>query len=561
MPRNDVFSLLVFSIALFGLAFPLGGMIASLLQGQVPSLLRWLTPVENFCYRLCGIKPTNEQKARHYLKNLLIFNSVGFMFLLLCLLCQGFLPLNPQNYAGLSWHLAFNTAASFVTNTNWQAYSGEASLSNFSQMIGLTTQNFVSAATGLALVAVIARGLSRKLDGKVGNFEADLVRGVIYILLPLSLVWAILLVSQGVVQSFDSFPTARTIEGAEQVIPLGPAASQVAIKQLGTNGGGFFGVNSAHPFENPTPFSNFLQILAILLLPVAQVIAFGKLLGKPKEGLAILASMLLIFIPLLGFALWAEHQGIPGLGATMEGKEVRFGVTDSVLWGVATTAASNGSVNAMHSSFTPLAGLVFIFQLLTGEVVLGGVGAGFYGMSLYAIITLFLAGLMVGRSPEWLGKKIEAAEVKLALIAILVPSAFILIGVSLGSVMSWGLTSLSHQGPHGLSELLYGFASTVGNNGSAFAGLSANTPVLNTVFGLCMLVGRFVVIIPVVLIAGNLSAKKTIPASSGTFPTDGPLFIFLLVGVVLIFGALTFFPVLALGPIAEHFLMLAGQTF
>lgn len=561
MPRNDVLTIIVYFAALFALAFPLGHMISEVFQGHIPKYLRWLTPLEKLCYNLAGVNSATEQKPKSYLKDLILFNFLGFIFLFCLLLMQGILPLNPQHVSGLSWHLAFNTAASFMTNTNWQAYSGEAALSNLSQMVGLGTQNFLSAATGLGIVAVLARGLTRKLDGRVGNFSSDLVRGTVYILLPLSCILAIFLVAQGVVQSFAAFSSAVTIEGGTQVIPLGPAASQIAIKQLGTNGGGFFGLNSAHPFENPTPFSNFLQVLSILLIPVAQVIAFGKMLKRPKDGYAILCSMLLILIPLLGFALWAEHQGIPGLGASMEGKELRNGVTDSVLWGVTTTAASNGSVNAMLSSFTPLASLVFIFQMLTGEVIFGGAGAGLYGMALYAIITLFLAGLMVGRSPEWLGKKIEAYEVKLAVLALLLPCTLILLGVSLGVVLPWGLSALSHQGPHGLSELLYGFASTVGNNGSSFGGLSANTPILNTIFGFCMLIGRFVVIIPIVLIAGNLSQKKATPPSSGTFPTDGSLFVVLLSGIVLVFGALTFFPVLALGPIAEHLLMLAGQTF
>ena len=561
MPRNDVLSLLIYFTALILIALPLGRIISRVLQGEIPGFLKLLSPLEKIAYKVSGIHSFPEQRPRQYLKDLLLFNLWGFLFLFACLIFQNYLPLNPQNYAGLSWDLAFNTAVSFVTNTNWQAYSGEASLSNFSQMFGLGTQNFLSAATGLAIVAVLARGLSRTQENKVGNFSSDLVRGTVYILLPLSFFLAIILVSQGVVQNFDHFPTAQTLEGANQIIPTGPAASQIAIKQLGTNGGGFFGVNSAHPLENPTPLSNFFQMLSLLLLPLAQVFAFGKLLKKPKEGRALIASMFLIMIPLLMVALYAEHKGIPGLGATLEGKEVRFGVTDSVLWGVATTAASNGSVNAMHSSFTPLAGLVFLFQILTGEVIFGGVGSGLYGIALYAIITLFLAGLMVGRSPEWLGKKIEAYEVKLSLIALLVPCALILIFVSLGMISSWGLSSLSHGGPHGLSELLYGFASTVGNNGSAFGGISANTPILNTLFGFCMLVGRFVVLIPVVLIAGSLGAKKTIPKSSGTFPTDGPLFVVILSGVIIVFGALTFFPVLALGPIAEHLLMLSGMTF
>jgi K+-transporting ATPase ATPase A chain len=553
MPRHDVLTIVVFFSALFILAFPLGGMIAKILSGEAPSFLKWLSPLEKIILKLAMINQS-EQKAKFYLRDLLIFNFIGFLFLLFILLTQGFLPLNPMNYTGLNFPLAFNTAVSFMTNTNWQAYSGEASLSNFSQMVGLTSQNFLSAATGLSIVAVLARGLSRKEDNKVGNFAVDLVRGIVYLFLPISFLFALFLITQGVVQSFAAFPEILTLEGLKQVIPLGPAASQVAIKQLGTNGGGFFGMNSAHPFENPTPLSNFFQTLAILLIPVAQVIAFGKLLKRPKEGYAILSSMLMIFIPLLLLSVFSEN-----IWPTMEGKEVRFGLTESALWGAATTAASNGSVNAMHSSMTPLSGLAYIFQMLTGEVVLGGVGAGLYGMALYVIITLFLAGLMVGRSPEWLGKKIEAAEVKLALIAILVPSALVLLGVSLGSVVEWGTSSISHKGPHGLSELLYNFASVLGNNGSAYGGFNANTPILNMIFGFCMLIGRFVVIIPIVLIAGNLGAKKIIPQSSGTFPTDGWLFTLLLTGVVIIFGALTFFPLLALGPIAEQFLMMAGQ--
>jgi K+-transporting ATPase ATPase A chain len=553
MPRHDVLTIVVFFSALFILAFPLGGMIAKILSGEAPSFLKWLSPLEKIILKLAMINQS-EQKAKFYLRDLLIFNFIGFLFLLFILLTQGFLPLNPMNYTGLNFPLAFNTAVSFMTNTNWQAYSGEASLSNFSQMVGLTSQNFLSAATGLSIVAVLVRGLSRKEDNKVGNFAVDLVRGIVYLFLPISFLFALFLITQGVVQSFAAFPEILTLEGLKQVIPLGPAASQVAIKQLGTNGGGFFGMNSAHPFENPTPLSNFFQTLAILLIPVAQVIAFGKLLKRPKEGYAILSSMLMIFIPLLLLSVFSEN-----IWPTMEGKEVRFGLTESALWGAATTAASNGSVNAMHSSMTPLSGLAYIFQMLTGEVVLGGVGAGLYGMALYVIITLFLAGLMVGRSPEWLGKKIEAAEVKLALIAILVPSALVLLGVSLGSVVEWGTSSISHKGPHGLSELLYNFASVLGNNGSAYGGFNANTPILNMIFGFCMLIGRFVVIIPIVLIAGNLGAKKIIPQSSGTFPTDGWLFPLLLTGVVIIFGALTFFPLLALGPIAEQFLMMAGQ--
>lgn len=546
MPRQDVLVVLLFLVSLFFFGIPLGRLIAAVLEGKIPGIFRVLIPVERLIYKICAIYSEEDQRPKLYLRNLLLFNLIGVLFL------SGLLLIDPK---GISWDLAFNTAISFVTNTNWQAYSGEVSLSNISQVLGLTVQNFFSAATGLSLVAVISRGLSRKLDGRVGNFGVDVVRVIIYVLLPLSLILALSLISQGVVQNFSEYVPSVSIEGTKQLIPMGPAASQIAIKQLGTNGGGFFGMNSAHPFENPTPFSNFLQLLSILLIPFSQVVAFGHMLKKPKEGHAILGTMFLIFLPLLCLALYSEHQGIPSLGTTMEGKEVRFGVTESVLWATSTTAASNGSVNSMHSSLTPLTGLVLIFQMLTGEVIFGGAGSGLYGIALYMIITLFLSGLMVGRSPEWLGKKIEAYEVKLALGALLIPGAFILIGTSLGLMHDWGVDSLSHPGPHGLSELLYGFASTLGNNGSAFGGLNANTRVLNVLFGLCMVLGRFVVIIPVVLIAGSFSQKKSSNAGSGSFPTDGPLFVFLLAGIIIIFGALTFFPVLALGPIAEHLLM------
>ena len=554
MPKHDVLSLLGFFILLGGMAWPLAGLITNVFKGEIPGFLKFLTPVENLIYKLAMIRKEEEQKSIFYLRDLLIFNFCGLLFVLGILMGQGFLPLNPENVSGLPWHLAFNTAVSFMTNTNWQAYSGEASLSYFSQVLALTTQNFLSAATGFAILGVLTKGLTRKEDGRVGNFSVDVVRTTLYILIPLSVILAILLVGQGVIQNFSPYIEAVTLQGQDAIIPMGPAASQIAIKQLGTNGGGFFGMNSAHPFENPTPFSNLLQTLAIMLIPFAQVIAFGKMIGNVKQGYSLLMSMLSVLVFFLIVALIAEHSA-----GFLEGKEVRFGVTESTLWGIVTTAASNGSVNAMHSSFSPLAGLTFLFQLLTGEVIFGGVGAGLYGISLYAIITLFLAGLMVGRSPEWMGKKIEAYEVKLALIALLIPSAVILIGVSLGAVSPWGLSSLSHKGPHGLSELIYTFASTAGNNGSAFAGFNANTPFLNTVLGLAMLIGRFVVIIPVVLIFGNLSAKKITPASSGTFPTDGILFSVLLTGVIFVMGALTFFPLLVLGPIAEHLLMQVGM--
>lgn len=564
MLMQEIFYLVFFIVVLFSLAYPLGLLLARVFEGDIPRRVSFLKPFENAIYLASGINPEEKQTAWMYFLNLFIFNLLGFLFVLLILMFQDLLPLNPQNISGLDFYLSFNTAISFMTNTNWQAYSGEVHMSYFSQMVGLTVQNFLSAATGASLIVVIVRGLNQKLETNIGNFWVDMTRMTLYVLLPLSIILTFILISQGVVQSLSAYIEATTLEGVKQVIPMGPAASQVAIKQLGTNGGGFFGVNSAHPFENPTPLSNFLQCLAILLIPVAQVFAFGKMLKKEKQGLAILLSMSVIFFTLLVGSLYSEYNFLPdysGGPVPMEGKELRIGTNESVLWSVATTAASNGSVNSMHSSLSPLSGLMAIFSMMTGEVVFGGVGAGFYGMFLYVILTVFIAGLMVGRSPEYLGKKIEAKEVKLAMIGVLVPSICILVGAGLGAVSDWALTSTTHKGPHGLSEILYAFASASGNNGSAFAGFGANTPVINTILGLCMFIGRFAVIYPVIMIAGSLSSKKTVPMTAGTFPTDSYLFSILLVGVVLIVGALTFFPALTLGPIAEHFAMLNGMTF
>lgn len=564
MLMQEIFYLVFFIVVLFSLAYPLGLLLARVFEGDIPRRVSFLKPFENAIYLASGINPEEKQTAWMYFLNLFIFNLLGFLFVLLILMFQDLLPLNPQNISGLDFYLSFNTAISFMTNTNWQAYSGEVHMSYFSQMVGLTVQNFLSAATGASLIVVIVRGLNQKLETNIGNFWVDMTRMTLYVLLPLSIILTFILISQGVVQSLSAYIEATTLEGVKQVIPMGPAASQVAIKQLGTNGGGFFGVNSAHPFENPTPLSNFLQCLAILLIPVAQVFAFGKMLKKEKQGLAILLSMSVIFFTLLIGSLYSEYNFLPdysGGVVPMEGKELRIGTNESVLWSVATTAASNGSVNSMHSSLSPLSGLMAIFSMMTGEVIFGGVGAGFYGMFLYVILTVFIAGLMVGRSPEYLGKKIEAKEVKLAMIGVLVPSICILVGAGLGAVSEWALASTTHKGPHGLSEILYAFASASGNNGSAFAGFGANTPVINTILGLCMFIGRFAVIYPVIMIAGSLSSKKTVPMTAGTFPTDSYLFSILLVGVVLIVGALTFFPALTLGPIAEHFAMLNGMTF
>ena len=563
MQTEAVFYNLFFLIVLFSLGYPLGLFMARVFEGDIPKRVSFLKPVENLIYKLSGINPEAKFSAMTYFLHLFVFNLLGFVLLLAILMGQQFLPLNPQNFSGLDFPLAFNTAISFITNTNWQAYSGEVSLSYFSQMVGLTTQNFLSAATGLAVIMAIVHGLRQKMEKTIGNFWVDMIRMNLYILLPLSCVLAIILVGQGVVQNLEPYVKALTLEGAEQIIPMGPAASQVAIKQLGTNGGGFFGVNSAHPFENPTPFSNFLQLLSILLIPVAQVFAFGKLVKNEKQGFSIVAAMSVIFVGLLAFSLWSEHTVIPtwANGVPLEGKELRFGSNESVLWSVVTTAASNGSVNAMHSSLSPLTGMVALFNMMTGEVIFGGVGSGFYGMFLYVILTVFIAGLMVGRSPEYLGKKIEAYEVKLAMFGVLIPSALILIGAGAGAISEWALSSASHKGPHGLSEILYAFTSASGNNGSAFGGFNANTPIMNIVLGFCMFIARFAVIYPVIMIAGSLASKKYTPVTAGTFPTDSYLFSILLVGVVLIVGALTFFPALTLGPIAEHFLTINGITF
>lgn len=563
MQTEAIFYNVFFVIVLLSLGYPLGLFIARICEGDIPKRVSFLKPVENLIYRVSGINAQTKFSAPTYFLHLLTFNLMGLVLLILILMGQGFLPLNPQSVSGLDFPLAFNTAVSFITNTNWQAYSGEVSLSYFSQMVGLTTQNFLSASTGLAVIMVVVNGLNQKSEKTIGNFWVDMVRMNLYLLLPLACILALILVGQGVIQNFSPYIKSLTLEGVEQVIPMGPAASQIAIKQLGTNGGGFFGVNSAHPFENPTPFSNFLQMLSILLIPVAQVFAFGKLVKNERQGFSIAAAMSVIFIVLLTFSLWSEFTTIPSWAGDipLEGKELRFGTNESVLWSVVTTAASNGSVNAMHSSLSPLSGLVALFNMMTGEVVFGGVGSGLYGMFLYVILTVFVAGLMVGRTPEYLGKRIEAYEIKLAMIGILIPSALILIGTGLASVSDWALSSLSHQGPHGLSEILYAFTSTSGNNGSAFAGFNVNTPVINIVLGLCMFISRFIVIYAVIMISGSLVAKKYTPVTAGTFPTDSYLFSILLIGVVFIVGALTFFPALTLGPIAEHFLTIYGITF
>ncbi len=523
----------------------------------------WLALPERWLYRFGGVDHSAEMNWKEYSVALVLFNLLGFVALFLLQLLQGVLPLNPARLPGVESLLAFNTATSFTTNTNWQAYGGETTMSYLTQVFGLAVQNFLSAATGMAVVVALARGLARRSSATIGNFWVDLVRGTLYILLPLCVILALALVGQGVVQNFRPYVDVTTLSGASQVLPQGPAASQIAIKQLGTNGGGFFNVNSAHPFENPTPLTNFLEMVSILLIPAALTYTYGRLVGSTRQGWVIFAAMMILFLAGLGVMLATEYGANPvtGVAANLEGKEVRFGVANSILWGAATTAASNGSVNAMHGSFSPLAGGMAMLFIMLGEVVFGGVGAGLYGMLMFVILTVFIAGLLVGRTPEYLGKRIEAREVKMAMLTVLLPSAVILLFSALAAVVDVGLSSRTNYGPHGLSEILYAFASGAGNNGSAFAGLNANTPFYNAMIALAMWIGRFGVILPALAIAGSMAVKKMAPPSAGTFPTDGPLFAIMLVSVVVIVGALTFFPALALGPIVEHFLMQAGRTF
>ena len=542
----------------------LGGFMASVFQGRRHLLSLPLGWLERLTYRIGGVNAADEMNWKQYAGAVLVFNLLGFLATLAIQMFQASLPLNPAAQPNVPFPLAFNTAVSFMTNTNWQAYSGESTLSYVTQMLALGVQNFLSAATGIAVLIALIRGLGRKTATTLGNFWVDLTRATLYVLLPLSFVFAIILIGQGVVQTFSPYVNATTLEGVEHVIPLGPAASQIAIKQLGTNGGGFFGVNSAHPFENPTPFSNFLECLAILLIPAALTYTYGRMIGSLRQGWVIFAAMMLLFVAGFAGSWWAEAQPnpvVPALTTNLEGKEVRFGVMNSVLWSTATTDASNGSVNAMHDSLTPLAGGIALFNLMLGEIVFGGVGAGLYGMLLYVILTVFIAGLMVGRTPEYLGKKIEKTEIIWSAIAVLAPSAVLLIGAAISVVTEAGLAGLGNQGAHGLSEILYAWSSASNNNGSAFGGLTVTSNYYNFGLAVAMLIGRFVVIIPVLAIAGSLVGKKVAPPSPGTFPTTGWLFITLLLGVVIIVGALNHFPVLCLGPIVEHFLMQGGRVF
>ncbi|MBX3721850.1 MAG: potassium-transporting ATPase subunit KdpA [Turneriella sp.] len=563
MKGSDYLQLAVYFTALLIPAPFIGRFMARVFAGERTWLSPVLGPLERITYRLSGIQPTAEMNWKQYAFALVVFNLIGFLAVFALQLWQSHLPLNPQKLPDVPLLLALNTAVSFMTNTNWQAYSGESTLSYLVQLLGLNVQNFVSAATGFATLLAMIRGLISKGGKSLGNFWVDLTRATLYVLLPLSLLFAVLFASQGVVQSFGAYTEAKTLEGGVQQLPLGPAASQIAIKQLGTNGGGFFGANSAHPFENTSPLSNFLQAIAILLLPVACVSMFGYMIRQKKHGYAVLTAMFVVFAAGLAVMLIFEHRANPVFGdlANLEGKELRFGVTNSVLWGAATSAASNGSVNAMHDSFQALPGMITMFQIMLGEVVFGGVGAGLYGMLTHVIITVFLAGLMVGRTPEYLGKKIEAREVKWAMLAIVVPSAVILIGSALAVLLPSALGSLNNRGPHGLSEILYAFSSAAGNNGSAFAGLNANTDFYHIELSICMFVGRFAVIVPILAIGGSMAVKKILPQSAGTFRTDSTVFIVLLVGEIIIVGGLTFFPALTLGPIVEHFLVPAAKLF
>ena len=560
---NEAIQLILFIIALVALSPLLGRYMAKVFMGEkhiMKPVFGWL---EKSVYHVSGIKSEEEMNWKTYLSGVLLFNLFGMVLLFLLQMFQAYLPLNTEKLPNVSWHLSFNTAASFITNTNWQSYSGENTLSYLVQMMGLTVQNFVSAATGIAVVLALIRGLTRKTTDALGNFWADMTRSVIYVLLPLSIILTMVFVSQGAVQTFSHYVKATTLQGTEQVIPLGPAASQSVIKQLGTNGGGFFNANAAHPFESPTPFTNFLEMLALLIISAGLVFTFGHYMKSKRQARAIFITMFILFAVGLAISLWSEysHNNVLNISGNMEGKETRFGVANSVLYSVVTTDASCGAVNCMHDSLSPLSGMVSMFNLMLGEIIFGGVGSGLYGIIIFIILTVFIAGLMVGRTPEYLGKKVEAFEMKMAILAVLAPSIVIKLFSAIACSVPAGLSSLNNAGPHGLTEILYAFSSAAGNNGSAFAGLNANTVFYNLMIGFGMLIGRFGVIVPVMAIAGSMAKKKITPVSSGTFRTDNWLFVMLLISVILIVGGLTFFPPLALGPIVEHFLMNLGVTF
>jgi K+-transporting ATPase ATPase A chain len=568
----------LYLLLLLLLAKPLGAYMARVFQGERVLLTPAVGRIERFIYRIAGIRSDEEMDWKTYAVVMLLFNFAGLILVYALQRLQSVLPINPQHLVAVKPDLAFNTAVSFATNTNWQSYAGESTMSYLTQMIALTVQNFVSAATGIAILVALVRGFVRHSAKTIGNFWVDMTRSVLYVLLPLSIILAVILVTQGVVQTFHGSQQVALVQSTQdaggqtvnqQVIAVGPAAAQVAIKQLGTNGGGFFNVNSAHPFENPTPLSNLLEMLAILLIPAALCYTFGKMVGDTRKGWALLAVMTIIFVAMLSVSVWAEQRGNPALtginvnqaassvqsGGNMEGKEVRFGAANSALWAAATTGASNGSVNSMHDSFTPLGGLVPMWLMQLGEVVYGGVGSGLYGMLAFVIIAVFVAGLMIGRTPEYLGKKIEAYEMKMASLMVLIPVLMVLFGTAIAVATSAGRAAVFNPGAHGFSEVLYAFSSAGNNNGSAFAGLGTNTPFYNVALGFAMFIGRYWLAIPALAIAGSLVQKKKVPVTAGTLPTHTPLFIFWLIAVVVIVGALSFLPALSLGPIVEHLLL------
>ncbi|MFN8579451.1 MAG: potassium-transporting ATPase subunit KdpA [Gemmatimonadaceae bacterium] len=571
MTANGWLQIILFSLCVLLVAKPLGLYLVRVYDGS----LHWLAPVERAIYRICGVDPNEDQHWTRYAGGMLLFSLVSMLFTYAGLRLQHTLPLNPQGLAAVPDRQAFETSASFTTNTNWQSYSGEAMMSYFSQMTQLAFHNIISAAVGMAVAVAFVRGIARRSAGRLGNFWVDLTRGTLYVLIPLSLIMALVIVQQGVIQNFKTYVEVTTLEGARQVLAMGPVGSQEAIKQLGTNGGGFFNANAAHPFENPTPWSNFLSVFTIFVIPSALVYMFGCMVKNQRHGWAVWTAMFVLFLAGVTTTYWSEARGNPihaargvdvvasatNPGGNMEGKDVRFGIANSALYATVTTDASCGCVNAMHDSFTPLGGLVPLVNMQLGEVVFGGVGAGLYGILVMIVLTVFIAGLMVGRTPEYLGKKIQAREVQMAMLYVLVFPAAILTMSAVSVLMAPGLTGLNNAGPHGLSEILYAFTSTAANNGSAFAGLTGSTYFYNTLLGLNALIGRFAMMVPMLALAGFLAEKNTAPESAGTFPVTGPLFVSLLVGVILIVSALTFFPALALGPVVEHLLMAAGKLF
>lgn len=560
---TDIIQFIIFLGILTLSAYYLGNYFYKVVVGEKNILTSVLHKPEKFIYKIFHTDSDEQMNWKTYTFSVLVFSFIGFVSVLAIQLFQKYLPLNPEKLSNVEFFLSLNTAISFVTNTNWQAYSGETTLSYFTQMAALTVQNFISAAVGISVLLALTRAISIRKGISIGNFWVDLTRTIFYLLLPLSIILSLVLISQGVVQTFSQYAKATTLEGAVQTIPLGPAASQIAIKQLGTNGGGFFGVNSAFPFENPTPLSNFIEVISILLIPASLVFTYGRMLGNKKHAWILFSVMMFVFITGVTVSYYSEVSSSSLFHTThlMEGKEVRFGVFNSVLWSVATTVASNGSVNAMHSSLSPISGFVALLNIQLGEIIFGGAGSGMYGIFLFILLTVFISGLMVGRTPEYFGKKIEAYEIKWAIVGILIPSVIILFFTAIGVTTSEGLYSILNKGPHGFSEVLYAFTSGAGNNGSAFAGLNANTIFYNVLIGIAMLLGRFGVIIPVLAIAGNLAKKNISPETAGTLRTDNILFAFLLLSIIIIVGALTFFPALSIGPILEQLLVNNGITF